>query len=82
MFYLYGTSHCHLCEEAESILKVIQSRLPITLMKFDIADDLKMMDLYGLKIPVLVNQNTNDELCWPFSITDIEEFIVINKVEN
>ena len=82
MFYLYGTSHCHLCEEAESMLQTIQLHIPITLVKLDIADDLRMMDLYGLKIPVLVAQNTRGELCWPFSITEIKEFIVRNKSEN
>lgn len=74
MFYLYGTSHCHLCEEAEAILQLIKSRKSIAWEMIDIAYDDYLMELYGLKIPVLKAQATNNELCWPFALASAETF--------
>ncbi|MFW2177277.1 MULTISPECIES: glutaredoxin family protein [unclassified Moraxella] len=67
---LYGTLGCHLCEDAENLLKQAQSVADISFDKVDIAD-LDEVDMLKLadKIPVLVTQNRT--LHYPFSVMDI-----------
>ena len=64
---LYGTSACHLCEQAEVLLQ----SLDLSWDKIDIADDKQLMHSYELKIPVLYQPDTHAKLCWPFSGADI-----------
>ena len=69
---LYSTSHCHLCEQAELILK----ELNLTSMKtIDIAEDSLLLQLYGLRIPVLLRLDTNAQLDWPFSVAEVVSFL-------
>ena len=67
---LYTTSGCHLCEYAEAILEqgghVFQA--------VDIADDLSLMEQYGVRIPV-VKDDSGRELGWPFDSTQLEQFL-------
>jgi|TARA_B100001059_G_C17774243_1_gene550274 glutaredoxin len=67
---LYTTSGCHLCEHAEAILEagghVFQPQ--------DIADDLELMERYGVRIPV-VRDRAGRELGWPFDGTQLEAFL-------
>ena len=46
---LYTTSGCHLCEHAEAILEQGGHRFQAV----DIADDLSLMEQYGVRIPVV-----------------------------
>jgi hypothetical protein len=71
MFYLYGTSSCHLCEEAGALLQNLKLRWS----EVDIAEDEDLMQQYGLKIPVLYRADNQTELCWPFSSSDVLVFI-------
>ena len=71
-FTLLGTEHCHLCEEAENILH----QAGLAFISIDIADDDDLMDVYGLRIPVLRCTDTGNELNWPFSLTDVQTFVV------
>lgn len=75
---LYGTSACHLCEQAEEQLKLALdnelSGLTIISEQRDIIDTEKDYDLYATKIPVL--KITKDKqspiiLCWPFDAQHI-----------
>ncbi len=65
--YLYGTSCCHLCEEAAALLQ----NLEIDYSSVDITDDEELLQRYGLKIPVLYRADTQTELCWPFSSDEV-----------
>lgn len=67
---LYGTEYCHLCEEAESILR--QAGLQWQFM--DIAENEQMLALYGLRIPVVQRQDTQSELEWPFGVSEVIRF--------
>ena len=66
-YLLLGTSACHLCEQAEELLNF----LSIPYRKVDIAEEEQWQARYAIKIPVLLNINTQKELCWPFSQEDI-----------
>lgn len=59
---LYGTKGCHLCDLAEQLLT--QMELPYDYI--DIADDEKLMEKYGVRIPVIYCTINNKELGWPF----------------
>ena len=68
---LYTTSGCHLCEHAEEILEqgghVFQA--------VDIADDLGLMEQYGVRIPV-VKDASGRELGWPFDGAQLRRFVM------
>ena len=69
---IYGTSGCHLCEEAEALHRQVQS---IDLVSVDIADHDEWMARYGMRIPVLRHASSGLELDWPFGEADLESFI-------
>lgn len=63
---LYGTSDCHLCDEAQALLYGLKSEFIFDLKIVDIADDESLVETYGIRIPVLINDNKS-ELSWPFN---------------
>ena len=69
---LLGTSACHLCEQAEGLLK----QAHIDYQKIDIAEDEQWQAQYAIKIPVLLNPELQQELCWPFVIEDIQALLI------
>ena len=73
---LYGTSACHLCEEAAAILRKMAPELGFNWSEVDIAEDDALTQRYAIKIPVLKQQNSSEELCWPFSHADVSAFLM------
>ena len=69
---LYSTSHCHLCEQAELILKDLNLTHLTTI---EIAEDGHLLVLYGLRIPVLQRLDTKAELDWPFNVLEVVSFL-------
>lgn len=72
---LYGTSHCHLCEQAESLLEILAKDLDLQWSNIEIADDSTLLELYGLKIPALRRVDNNLEINWPFTLSEITQLI-------
>ncbi|MGZ8095018.1 MAG: glutaredoxin family protein [Methylosarcina sp.] len=74
---LFGTSGCHLCEEAEHMLNEYLSAEPkeIIVETVDIADQEYWQERYALRIPVLYHPQSGRELAWPFDLPQLEEFI-------
>lgn len=88
---LYGTSACHLCDDAKALLWEITPN--ISFEEYDIALDDLLFDRYGVRIPVLawvksesIGKSSTEpsstgshevvkELCWPFSIEDVLTFL-------
>lgn len=68
---LYGTSGCHLCEEAQALVMSATGRVPF---ECDVADDDGLFARYGLRIPVLVRRDTGAELDWPFDAVALARF--------
>lgn len=69
---LFGTSGCHLCEQAEAI---INACLSDGVDYVDIAEQEQWQERYAIRIPVLYDQDTQQELGWPFDKSEVEEFI-------
>jgi hypothetical protein len=74
---LFGTAGCHLCEEAEHILKgyLIAGPAGLTVEAVDIAEQENWHERYALRIPVLYHPQSGRELAWPFDLPRLEEFI-------
>lgn len=67
---LLGTSACHLCEQAETLLKQVSQAQPIHWQLVDVAYDDDLLNRYGTRIPVLLS-STAQPLFWPFSLVDL-----------
>jgi glutaredoxin len=72
---LYSTSHCHLCEQAYSLLVRLEKSTSITWQTIDITRDEKILLEYETRIPVIERQDNKIELSWPFTYQDIQTFI-------
>ena len=74
-YTLYSTSACHLCELAEEILAAAaDSGSDLAWRVVDIADSERLMEQYGLRIPVLRSPGGR-ELGWPFTLPDLVAFL-------
>jgi len=71
---LYGTSGCHLCDEAQALLNGLESEYSLSIQLVDIADDESLVEDYGVRIPVLINSK-NSELSWPFNERDLRTWL-------
>jgi hypothetical protein len=75
---LYSTLGCHLCEQA---LGIIQPLLEggqgseYVLEEVDIADSDLLVELYGIRIPVVKRSDSQTELGWPFDSRQFVEFL-------
>ena len=72
---LYSTSHCHLCEQAEFLLKDCAIHNDIIWRSIDISEDSTFLHLYEIKIPVLKRVDNDVEIDWPFTSRDIVNLI-------
>ncbi|WP_438863689.1 glutaredoxin family protein [Neptunicella sp.] len=70
---LYSTEGCHLCEQAKAIIQ--QYPQNVTLEEVDIAYDDSLFARYGVSIPVVKRQDTQQELNWPFDLTLLSGFL-------
>ena len=69
---LFGTSACHLCEQAEVI---VNACVPEAVEMIDIAEQWQWQDQYAIRIPVLVDRDSGQELGWPFDAMAVEAFV-------
>lgn len=79
---LYTTAGCHLCEQAYAmvsyLIKTDAELADLNLQLIDIVDDEQLLETYGVRIPVLKQNNSNTELGWPFELKELEEWIKFN----
>ena len=73
---LYSTDGCHLCEEAEALLRAQQGQRAEALAwtVVDIAGDDALFARYGWLIPVL-RRDDGQELRWPFDAAALAAFL-------
>lgn len=72
--YLYSTLGCHLCDKAKEIIWPALQQYHFKLVEVDIAEDDKLIDKYGIRIPVLSAVDSSRELNWPFNAEQVEAF--------
>ena len=72
MLLLYQRDDCKLCDEAIALLAAV--RAP----QFEsvwIDDDAALEARYGMRVPVLRDEDSGRELDWPFDIDALRAFI-------
>lgn len=73
---LFGTTHCHLCEQAYDMLLSIQLDDPKLSIEFvDIADNAVLLEQYALTIPVIAKHSMDKKLFWPFNHEQLSNFV-------
>ncbi|MBI5007822.1 MAG: glutaredoxin family protein [Nitrosomonadales bacterium] len=70
---LYGKDSCHLCDDAEVILRGIAVEYDYA----DITTDPELQEKYAIRIPVLKRQDTGAELGWPFDAEALRRFLTV-----
>lgn len=70
---LYATSGCHLCEQADAL---IRRTVTLPFRTIEITDDDNILQNYGLRIPVLRRLDTGEELDWPFDAAAIRRLML------
>ncbi|MGB1737956.1 MAG: glutaredoxin family protein [Pseudomonadales bacterium] len=71
----YTTAGCHLCEQAAVLLAEVQQSQALLINPVDIADSDRLIERYGIRIPVVRLEASGRELGWPFSIADLVGFL-------
>jgi len=72
----YSTTHCHLCEEAEALLANVKEMYDINWTEIEISTDDNLIELYGIRIPVIKRVDNSVEISWPFHENDIIGLVV------
>ena len=87
VFYLYTTLGCHLCDDAMEVIDELHIQMVqnfseaagtevfYIIEKIDVADDDKLIEEYGTRIPVLLSSDKTKEIGWPFDVQSVYEFI-------
>jgi len=70
-----GTVGCHLCEVAEQLIASSVDMQEYAIYQVDIADEDDLVERYGVKIPVLLDLESEEELEWPFDQSQLLEFL-------
>ena len=65
------TTGCHLCEQAETMIRRVAPDAGIR--RLDVAEDDALLETYGEHIPVL--RYRGRELYWPFSLLDVQALV-------
>ena len=81
-FVLFGTDGCHLCDIAAQLVVVAAEGIEVTIYQEDIAESDLLVERYGTRIPVILNELTEQELNWPFSAEQAREIFLNNKKRN
>ncbi|MFK4752156.1 glutaredoxin family protein [Oceanobacter antarcticus] len=77
-FTLFGTDGCHLCEDADRLLQQATTLLPVTYRYEDIANDDRLVERYGIRIPVIRHDGSCDELGWPFDFAHLLSWLTVH----
>lgn len=71
----FTTAGCHLCEEAEVLLQALVAQESVSVEVIDIAISEDLVELYGLRIPVVKNPTLDKEIGWPFDYSGLLNLI-------
>ena len=72
---LYTGPHCHLCDQAKSIIYPILQETGWRLQEVNIAGNKSLKEKYGMRIPVIANSE-GEEKGWPFSAGQVKRLLV------
>ncbi len=75
VIYLYSTPGCHLCDLAKDILWPLLNDYPLRMEEIDIAESDELLERYGVRIPVVAQPHSLNELGWPFDTAKAQVFL-------
>jgi hypothetical protein len=78
--YLYGTSGCHLCDEAMLQIKPFVTAQICKVESVDIVSDPELYQRYEFMIPVLYDPKADAELAWPFTGPEVQLWLQSNTL--
>jgi len=73
-FFLLTRDDCPLCTEAFALINEISAQA-IRLHLVDIEQQPDLLEEYGWLIPVLIRAQDDQELKWPFTPSQVQEFL-------
>ena len=71
----FTTAGCHLCEFAAEMLEHLAREKIINVQSRDISESEELVALYGIRIPVVKNSETAEEIGWPFDMEQLVKLI-------
>jgi len=69
---LYQRDDCHLCDLA--LAELAQARIPAFESVF-VDDDAQLEARYGERVPVLRDEDSGEEIAWPFDAAAVTRFL-------
>ena len=78
VLYLYTSLGCHLCEQAEALLRALPAGACSEIRAEEIGDSDDLIARYGIRIPVVAyssEQGEWRELGWPFDAAMLAELL-------
>ena len=72
---LFYQPECHLCDEAEALLRSLGLAGRVT--RVNIENDLELLKRYGFTVPVLQREDSCQELLWPFGAEELAKFAAV-----
>jgi hypothetical protein len=74
---LYSTSGCHLCDQAKTLIDHVVLPKTFNVKIIDIANDDALFEKYGISIPVIKFEDSEQELFWPFDLDELTSYLVL-----
>jgi len=71
----YGSEGCHLCDQAYELLMPAMAQKRIMVTYRDILEDSSLEERYSLRIPVIQDAASEQELDWPFDTDELDAFL-------
>lgn len=71
---LYIGPHCHLCEQAKSLIYPVLEGTEWRLQEVNITDSEELRESYGIRIPMIVTPE-GQEKGWPFTAGQVRRLI-------
>ncbi|PIE41628.1 MAG: thioredoxin family protein [Gammaproteobacteria bacterium] len=75
LLIFYTTAGCHLCDQADAIVRATLNPDFFLIEYQDIAEDDGLIEQYGVRIPVLKIASNGRELGWPFDQNQLVAFL-------
>lgn len=72
---LYTSVGCHLCEQAEAVIEPWLQPYALELEAIEIADSDELLERYGIRIPVVRLENSQQDLGWPFDSASLRRYL-------
>ncbi|ROH87158.1 glutaredoxin family protein [Pseudomethylobacillus aquaticus] len=73
--YLFSTSACHLCVQAETMLQTCGLSAAVDYQVIEVSEDDALLQRYGIRIPVLHDTMSTQELDWPFDSLQLHAWL-------